>query len=170
MWSTKGASIRCYTVKTNNALQQLEVVDRLISQETTCGLCDPATYGNLSTEMNELSAHLRALLVSTTDPRESVARYGASATCTVLNTLLGVSKLASFIVDDNMLRQNTLSPGFLLPVLAPEALTMFKPKYVILSAWRFAQDIRQRNHQYLSDGGCIILLLPVLKEIRNDNS
>ena len=95
-----------------------------------------------------------------------LAGYGAAATSTVLTALLEVDPQLSFIIDDNPLRQNRLSPGYMLPVLGSDSLLREKPAVVFLSAWRFAKEIIARNQAYLDAGGIFLVPLPHMEIIR----
>ena len=118
------------------------------------------SYHSLKKKIDTISSNLRKILDEVIDNGGTVATYGASATSTVLNSLLGLNHLVSFIVDDNLLRKNRLSPGFMVPVHSSDALDEYRPTCVVISAWRFAGDIVERNKKYLSAGGRFIVPLP----------
>jgi hypothetical protein len=108
-------------------------------------------------------AHLRESLQKLIKGHQ-IAAYGASATSTVLNALLGISESISFIVDDNERRQGRFSPGHLIPVLSSQALIDYRPSMTIISAWRFAEDIIKKNQRYQQAGGRFIIPFPTLRE------
>lgn len=162
---TKGGSIRCYAVKATNPAPTQSIVDKMIADEVANGLYSLITYQNLKQQIDSIESKLRAMLDNVISDGGIVATYGASATTTVLNSLLGINQLVSFIVDDNPHRQNRLSPGFMVPVKSSDALEEYKPTCVVISAWRFAGDIVKRNQKYLSAGGYFIVPLPEIKVI-----
>lgn len=157
---TKGGSIRCYAVKSNDSRRPELVVDQLIAEEFQSGLYNRATYKELQRKFQEIREKLTEMCQLEISKGNRIAAYGASATSTVLNSLLGISQFISFVIDDNALRQGRFSPGYLTPVLGSEALMRYKPSLTIVSAWRFTNDIMRRNQQYLSSGGCFIVPLP----------
>jgi len=164
--NTKGGSVRCYAVKSSNLKYQQEpIVDQMIADEEKSGLYDVSTFQALKQKMEMVSFDIHKTLHEVVSNGGLVATYGASATSTVLNSIMGINHLVSFIVDDNLNRQNRLSPGFMIPVLSADALEKYQPRCVIISAWRFAEDIIRCNQKYLSAGGRFIVPLPKTKEI-----
>ena len=116
--------------------------------------------------MNGVKTEVHAALKALTANGGKVAGYGASATSTVLTAMLEVDPQLSFVIDDNPLRQNRMSPGFVLPVLGSHSLVRERPAVVFLSAWRFAKEIIARNQAYLDDGGVFLVPLPHLEIVR----
>jgi SAM-dependent methyltransferase len=163
--NTKGGSIRCYAVKSTNPVAAEPIVEQMIADEVASGLYKLSTYQALRSKIDAIAGELQVLLKNAVAKGGSVATYGASATSTVLNALLQIDPLVSFIVDDNALRQNRLSPGYMVPVLSSEALAKYQPACVVISAWRFADEIVKHNQKYLSAGGRFIVPLPELREI-----
>jgi hypothetical protein len=163
---TKGGSIRCYAVRAESGRQPKPVVDEMIADEKAIGLYVQATYARLSTSMDVVKNEVHVALDALTADGGRVASYGASATSTVLTAMLDIDRRLSFIIDDNPLRQNRMSPGFVLPVLGSESLVREKPAVVFLSAWRFAKEIIARNQAYLDAGGVFLVPLPHLEIVR----
>ena len=95
-----------------------------------------------------------------------IALYGAAATATVLNYMLDINQYGSLIIDDNPVRQQRLSPGFMLPVLPASALLEHHVKTVIISAWRFADLIVERNKEFLDQGGVFVIPFPAIRIIK----
>lgn len=168
--NTKGGSIRGYAVRSSNLMQPEPVVDQMIADEMASGLYSVSTYHALKQNIDSISGALRAMLDDVVRHGGSVATYGASATSTVLNAMLGINHLVSFIVDDNDLRQDRLSPGYMVPVRSSAALDAYRPTCVVISAWRFSADIIQRNQEFLLGGGYFIIPLPEIKVVKNGNS
>ena len=163
---TKGGSIRCYAARAESSRQPKSVVEAMIADEKAIGLYDPATYARLATAMDSVKTEVHAALKALTANGGKVAGYGASATSTVLTAMLEVDPQLSFVIDDNPLRQNRMSPGFVLPVLGSHSLVRERPAVVFLSAWRFAKEIIARNQAYLDDGGVFLVPLPHLEIVR----
>jgi hypothetical protein len=163
--NTKGGSIRCYAVKLDNPFPVDPTVGDMIADETSAGLYNVSTYQALKLKIDTIAIDVRARLEEAVSSGGIIAAYGASATSTVLNSLLGVNHLISFVIDDNPHRQNRLSPGFMIPVFSSEALSKYKPTCVLVAAWRFANNIISSNQRYLSEGGRFIVPLPDIKEI-----
>ena len=63
------------------------------------------------------------------------------------------------------LKQNLYSPGLHIPVLSSDAITSFKPDYLLVLAWNFAESIIKKNQRYADQGGKFIIPLPNLEVI-----
>lgn len=163
---TKGGSIRCYAVRAENPRAPMPVLEAMIADEKAIGLYDPATFERLAASMNGVKTEVHAAIKTLLAKGGQMAGYGAAATSTVLTAILEVDPHLSFIIDDNPLRHNRLSPGYLLPVLGSDSLLREKPAVVFLSAWRFAKEIIARNQAYLYAGGVFLVPLPQMEIIR----
>jgi hypothetical protein len=131
-----------------------------IGKEELLGLYDAATYARLQRFKDGLRKITRDL-VGSLKAGAKVASYGASATSTVLSQELGFAADISFVIDDNPLRQRTLSPGFLAPVCSRDELERAMPDLLIVSAWRFSDGIIANCRNYLQKGGRIYVPLPL---------
>jgi len=94
-----------------------------------------------------------------------IVGYGASATVTTFIYYFGVAEFMDFIVDDNPVKHNTVSPGYQINVLDSKVLYEKKPDYVIILAWRFFDMIVKKHSQFLTQGGHFVTALPSVKVI-----
>ncbi|MBI3508839.1 MAG: class I SAM-dependent methyltransferase [Chlamydiia bacterium] len=161
--ATKGGSIRCYAIKATNPIAPSPTVEKMIAEEKKSGLYDAETYAKLEKKIDAIRSQLQEKIQQELAQGHRIAAYGASATSTVLNAMLGISDQISFIVDDNPLRQKRLSPGYFTPVLASDSLLKYQPSLTIISAWRFADAIMKKNQAYKNAGGKFLIPLPNLR-------
>lgn len=165
---TKGGSIRCFAHKLGVSFpaKRLETMAQLTplykSEEWTR---DPHTYCKFLKRINAARDVLQMHLQEYHDRGLRIAGYGASATTTTLLHHFGCAKYLDFLVDDNPRLHGLVSPGYQLPVLSPEALTLRKPDVVLITAWRFADAIIARHPEFVQDGGVWIVPLPEYREI-----
>jgi hypothetical protein len=115
--------------------------------------------------MSDRAQQVLAILTSVSSSGGVIASYGASATATVLNHMMDLNRFLSFIVDDNVARQGRLSPGFCIPVKSRNSLILEKPELVVISSWRFCNEIISNNKQYLEAGGRFLIPLPELQVV-----
>jgi hypothetical protein len=92
-----------------------------------------------------------------------VAGYGASATVTTLLHHFQVGTMIDFLVDDNPIRQGTVSPGTNIPVIDPSNLYHERPDLVVILAWRFAHLVLDRHRPFLEQGGKFLVPLPTVR-------
>ena len=163
--ATKGGSIRCFVALEGSRWRAQPIVEEMIVAERGMGLYTEKVYEDLKESIERIGKLTREALEAEIGSCGKAVSYGASATATVLNALLGIDNYFAFIVDDNPARQGRLSPGFKLPVKSREEFLAAKPAVTFISAWRFANMIISRNHDYLESGGKFIVPLPNFKII-----
>jgi len=105
------------------------------------------------------------LIQSLLEQGKTIVGYGASATTTTLIYHFELGDKLSFIVDDYTAKQHLYSPGYHIPVLAPQTLYERKPDFVMILAWRYAGPIIEKHKAFIEQGGKFIVPLPELKII-----
>ncbi|MBT6012649.1 MAG: methyltransferase domain-containing protein [Candidatus Marinimicrobia bacterium] len=166
----KGGSIRCLARKKSSNICVSDVVHEYIYMEKMMGLYEKHTYDRLGKFKRNLKDVVNKV-VSSVSEKGIVVGYGASATATVLSQELGYAEKLSFIIDDNIKRQKTLSPGQLVPVGSMKDVKGYNVELIIISAWRFKRNILKNCADYLDKGGRVFIPLPypsliTKKEIR----
>jgi hypothetical protein len=164
--ASKGGSLRGYAQKLGGPRPVSPRVGEFLGREEAAGLYDPATYRAYIARVNQLRDRTVAYLRECKARGATVAGYGASATVTTLMHHFQIGELIDFLVDDNPLRHGTVSPGYRVPVLPPQALYEKKPDVVIVLAWRFGRAILERHTAHLHQGGTWVVPLPVWQEQR----
>ena len=92
---------------------------------------------------------------------KTIAGFGAPTKATTLMAQFGLGKKElDFIVDDNPLKQGLYTPGTHVPVLSADAIYKFKPDYLLILAWNFAEPIMKNHNRYMKEGGKFILPMP----------
>ena len=69
-------------------------------------------------------------------------------------------ELIDFIVDDSPLKQGLYSPGEHILIAPSSDIHKFKPNFLLVFAWNFADAIIQNNQAFRDEGGRFILPLP----------
>jgi len=87
--------------------------------------------------------------------------YGAS---TRGNTLLQFyeldSKLIQFAVDRNPMKWNKKTAGTNIPIISEEQARKDQPDYFLILPWYFIDEFKNREKEYLQNGGKFIVPLP----------
>ena len=162
---TKGGSLR-YTVQLAGGPRPVSTaLGKLLAEEDRHGLGRTETFKAFSAKIDDAKEKLIALLAKLKREGKTMAGYGASATTTTLIYHFGLGKYLDYLVDEYARKQNVLSPGLHLPVLAPLALIDRKTDYVVVMAWRYVEPILQKNRGYRDHGGRFIVPLPTLQVI-----
>ena len=69
----------------------------------------------------------------------------------------------SYIVDDNVSKHNTFTPGINLPVYDAEKMYQNFPDIILILAWQHQDTILKKHSRYLDLGGTFLIPLPFLK-------
>lgn len=162
---TKGGSVR-YTIQRAGGLRPVSpAVAELIALETKLGLQRPDTFKSFASRIDNAKKKLLDLIKPLLEQGKTIAGYGASATTTTLIYHFELGEKLRFIADDYEAKQNLYSPGYHIPVLAPQALYERKPDYVLILAWRYAEPIIKKHKAFLKQGGRFIVPLPDLRVV-----
>jgi SAM-dependent methyltransferase len=162
---TKGGSLR-YTVQlAGGPRPKSPALVHLLAEEARRGLGRIETFKAFSAKIEAAKDELISLLAKLKREGKTIAGYGASATTTTLIYHFGLGEYLSFLVDEYSRKQNVLSPGLHLPVLAPQALIDRKTDYVVIIAWRYVEPILEKNRAFRDRGGHFIVPLPKLQVV-----
>lgn len=162
---TKGGSIRCVIQRVGGPRPVSPAVAELVEMETKLGLHRAETFKAFAARIDQAKDQTLELVRSLLAQGKTIAGYGASATTTTLVYHFELGDKLSFIADDYPAKQNLYSPGYHIPVLAPQALYERKPDYVLILAWRYVEPIIKKHKTFIEQGGKFIVPLPELKII-----
>ncbi|MBU1199354.1 MAG: class I SAM-dependent methyltransferase [Nanoarchaeota archaeon] len=163
---TKAGSIRCFVQFAGGPRKLLPSVERIISLETDMGLHEPQIFKDFVSNFNSMKEQTVNLLKRLKAKGKKIVGYCASVGVTTLLYNFGINQdLIECLVDDSPSKHNLYSPGFHVPVLSPKKIYEIKPDYVIILAWQYNKPIIKKHLEYLAEGGCFIVFLPLLKVI-----
>lgn len=158
-----GGSLRLY-VEASGAPSA--AVCRLLAEERATGLDRVDFYVNFRHRVQTLRSRLKALLNDLKRDGKRIAAYGASAKGSTLLNYCGIGReTLDFVVDRSTVKQGLYTPGTHLPILAPEALLVRRPDYLLLLVWNLADEILEQQRGYLEQGGHFIIPIPQPKVI-----
>lgn len=164
--ATKGGSIRG-TVQLKGGRRPVESsIKDLIDLEVRMGIYQPKAYQEFAAKINKEKEALLTLLKNLKTQGKTIAGYGASHSVTTFLYYFDLGKILNFIVDDNPIKYNTLSPGHRIPVFSSQEIYKRRPDYIVILAWRFYKPIIQKHQPFLADGGHFIIPLPSLKVVQ----
>ncbi len=122
------------------------------------------TFLKCGHEVAERKRELLSLLEEIADRKQSVAGYGASGRANTIIQYCGIDhRLMQYIIDDAPSKQGYYTPGSHFLIRSRDTLATDRPNYLLLFAWAFVDEIRQRNAGFLTGGGHLIVPLPFPK-------
>ena len=157
---SKGGSLRGFAQHRHGPRAVSPRVDQLIALEAELRLGEPEIFTHFAAAIEATRTRLHGVLAELKREGRSVAGFGASATVTTLIYQLELGESLQIIVDDNPQRHGLFSPGYHIPVLAPQALYDGKADHVVVLAWNYAEPIMKRHRGFHDTGGRFILPMP----------
>ncbi|CAB3931814.1 MULTISPECIES: class I SAM-dependent methyltransferase [Achromobacter] len=161
---THGGSVRVYGCHAAAALEQRPDVERVLQMEIEGGMLDLATYQGFQARADRVKNDLLAFLIEQKRLNKTVAAYGAAAKGNTLLNYAGVKPdLLSFVCDAAPAKQGMYLPGSHIPILAPEALALRRPDYVLILPWNIAAEVKEQNRSLAEQGTKFVLAVPQLE-------
>lgn len=158
--SPQGGSIRVVSQKLHGPRAVKPSVAEIVALEARAGLNHRETFEAFGRKIDDIKREIAILISGIKATGQTIAGFGAPTKATTLLAHFGLASQLDFLVDENPLKQNRLSPGDHIPVLAPAAIYDRRPDYLLILAWNFAADIMRRYRAYSEQGGKFILPLP----------
>jgi SAM-dependent methyltransferase len=166
--SPQGGSIRVVAQKIGGKRPVNSSVAEIVKLETDAGLDRAETFFKFGERIEAIKKKLGELIAGLKRDGRSIAGFGAPTKATTLLSHFNLAYALDFLVDENPLKENLLSPGHHIPVLAAGAIYERKPDYLIVLAWNFAEDIMRRHNKYVEQGGRFVLPMPEPTVISGD--
>ena len=151
-------------VISKNKKEPKDGVSKNLLEEKELGMADVLTYPEYALKCYQSTFNLKKKLEEMKNEGYILVGYGAAAKG---NTLLNFGKISlDFIIDDNPLKQNLLTPGMNIPIFGPEKINQIsendKVVFVPL-AWNFYSEIRNRiTERRKNDNDFFVRYFPTL--------
>jgi methylation protein EvaC len=155
-----GGSMR-YAVARRGARRPSETVAVQRAREEAMGLSHPATYARFRERVHRSRDELLSLLRDLKRQGKRIAAYGATSKSTTVTNFCGIGPdLIEFISDTTPIKQGKYSPGVHIPVLPYDRFRETRPDYALLFAWNHAEEILQKETEFLGRGGKFLVYVP----------
>ena len=163
---SKGGSIRGFAQLLSGSMRpKSKLLPEMIAEENRRGISRPKIYRQFFQDIEQRKQATLKYIDKAISDGKTVVAYGASTTTTTLLYHFELGNRLSYIVDDNLIKQGTYSPGWHIPVLPSTELILRKPDVVVVLAWMYADVIVDRNNQFIEQGGEFLIPLPDVKVI-----
>jgi hypothetical protein len=161
---SKGGAIRCVAQLEGGPHAISDTVDDLVDLEEKEGLYQSDYYKSCDSHIKSVREDMQ-LMFKDLDPESgSIAGYGTSIGATILIYQLGLGEALDFLVDDDPYRQGLVSPGYHMPVQAPQTLIEHNVRHVLILAPLYAEQIMKKNQAYVDQGGQFVGVWPEAKK------
>jgi len=162
-----GGSFRIFVkTKKNDKLNIQNSVDEFLKKEDEFGLEKKETYLNFANRVNSLKNKLNDFIKKEISNGKLIYAYGAS---TKGNTLLQFynlnNKLISKAADRDSKKFGKMTVGSNIPIISEEQARDEKPDYFLVLPWHLVDFFKERENEFLNNGGKFIVPLPDFKII-----
>ncbi len=161
--TTHGGSMRYYLGRKGKHAIRSSVTQQL-KFEDDLGLNDSATYTKFAQNCEKNKEDLVAMLSKLKAEGKKVVGYAATSKSTTILNFCGIGPdLIECIYDTTPIKQGKYSPGMHIPVKAFDEFRSEYPDYSVLFAWNHAQEIFEKETDYVAKGKKWILFCPDVK-------
>ena len=163
--STHGGSLRVFAQRTDTGIQPVnDRVGTLLEREDVLGMRTTAYYAGFQARAEKIKDEFISFLIEAKRAGKKVAAYGAAAKGNTLMNFAGIRQdLISLVVDKNPAKQRKFMPGSRIPILAPSALELTPPDYLVILPWNIAAEVREQNSWLIDLGTKFVTAVPVLE-------
>mgnify|MGYP003120068587 CR=1 FL=1 len=143
-------------------------VDESVKQnkayERVLGLDKFETFERLATRIQQSKEDLVRILTNCKEEGKKVIAYGATSKSTTVFNYCGIGpELIEYITDTTPEKQDKLSPGMHIPVIAAKDKINETVDYAYLGAWNFITEIKGKEQEFITRGGKFITHVPVVR-------
>jgi len=166
-----GGSIRAYiTHKNNNKISTSPAIQNIIQEEDNLNLDDMSIYNEFADRVNTIREKLQKFIYEQVKNGKTVYVYGAS---TKGNTLLQFCNFNTDLIkkavdrDENKIGKMTI--GTKIPIISEEQGRSEHPDFFLVLPWHLIDFFKEREKDYLKSGGKLIVPIPQVKIIEENN-
>lgn len=158
-----GGSMR-YTLAHKGSFKINEAVGIQIDKEINLGLYESETYDVLKKKIEKSRDDLMQLLKSLRKENKRVAGYAATSKSTTVINYCGITPdLVQYISDTTPIKQGKYSPGMHIPIRPYADFKNDYPEYALLFGWNHAEEIMEKEQDFIGSGGRWIMYIPQVK-------
>jgi methylation protein EvaC len=160
---THGGSMR-YWLCRRGSRQVERSVEEVLRRERGLGIGEAATYDRFRRACESQRDALVELLRRARAEGKRVVGYGATSKSTTIMNYCGIGpELVEFITDTTPTKQGKVTPGTHVPVRTHADFSHRYPEYALLFAYNHAQEIMEKERDFVAAGGRWITYVPEVK-------
>jgi SAM-dependent methyltransferase len=161
---THGGSLRVFLRHVEEGVTPSPHVARVLAEEESAGLRDPATYARFADGVAESKRALLELLIALNREGRQVVGYGAPGKGNTLLNYCGIrTDLVRYTVDRNPYKQNAFTPGTRIPIYPPERIAETRPDAILVLPWNLAGEIGPQLAYTAEWGATLITAIPTAR-------
>ena len=151
---THGGSLRLFVGHKATGQRETPALRQLIDEERRAGLDDIATYWAFMASVQATKRAILSCLIPLKNAGATICGYGAPAKATTLLNYCGIgADFLDFTVDRSPEKQGRRIPGTGIEILPPEAISKYRPDYILILPWNLKDEIISQL-AYVREWGC----------------
>jgi len=155
----RGGTIRIYSSFSNTNFDISDNVQSLLDSELKKGYNKFETFKNFAKKCEDHKSQILNLLHDLKKQGKKIIGYGMSGRGnTMLNYWQAGTDILDYGIDASPERYGRFVPGMHIPIKPPQPI--IDADYVLLLAWIFADDIIEKEHEFVENGGKFIIPFP----------
>ena len=160
---THGGSMR-YVLANEGEFSKSSRVLEILEKEQKQGLHLKSTFVEFAKKVNTSKEALLNLLRDLKSQGKKIAAYGAASKSTTVLNFCGIGpEIVEYICDTTPTKIGKFSPGMHIPIVTHNHFVENPPDYAILFAWNHADEIMQKETDFMSSGGKWIIHVPEVR-------
>jgi hypothetical protein len=166
-----GGSFRVYIRKESADIKKFKTapyrdvadfrIKSLLEYEKTLQLNNPETYIRFYKEISELKAKTVDFIINEKKKGKKIWGYGASTKGNTLLQWFGLNNThIDGIADRSPYKHGFKTIGTNIPIYSEEDMRKYNPDYLLILPWHFVHEFKERESEYLKNGGKFIIPCP----------
>lgn len=156
-----GGSLLVFIKHLNLKNQKTDELKKLILLEEKMNLKSPEIYKKFFLEMKELSLKVNNYLKNEIQNNRLVIGLGASTKGNILLQYFKINKdMIPYISEKQKMKVGLKTLGTDIELISEEKARSLKPSCMLMLPWYFKKEILNREHEYLQQGGSILIPMP----------
>jgi ubiquinone/menaquinone biosynthesis C-methylase UbiE len=136
-------------------------IESLLEYEKTLKLDSVETWTNFFDKINQLKEQTVNFIKQEKQKGKIIWGYGASTKGNTLLQYFGLDKtLIDGIAERSTYKWRLRTAGTNIPIYSEEEMRRAKPDYLLVLPWHFINEFKQREEDYLINGGKFIVSCP----------
>ena len=167
-----GGSFRVFVKsKANGQIQIQNSVDEWLAKEEQFGLSEKQTYLDFAKRVNSVKDELYDFINQESSNGKIIYVYGASTKGNALLQFCNLNdKLIKKAADRDSIKHGKRTIGSNIPIISEEQARQENPDYFLILPWHLVEFFKEREKEFLSNGGKFIVPLPKFKIISNNET
>lgn len=160
-----GGSLRTVVARKGAFMKSTAVFEQR-EIEAKYRLGDVKTYTDFAERAKNNLAELKALVDDLNADGNKIYILAASTRGSTIWQAAGIDERdVDYAVERNPAKVGKYFSAIGIPIISEEEARKLEPDFMIVGPWFFADEIIKREHQFLEDGGSLIVPLPGLRVI-----